>query len=257
MAMDNERSFWPAPPKGPCQKCAVNPATDWWVGEMGGVMAASRGLAVEWCRRCCVVAQIEYAEKAAAGLLKLKMALAAIDGIPSTVAPSPAVGAMLDGLRTHDTACLMDGGCVPRCVERGRIVEELRAAWPVVPLPNGAKSLARTIARLESQRDRAIAVKDSLEGEHLSDYFSNEVYLTAARLAHAHRRAADAVAIRVADYLDDARATVARVWPVVPREVREAATRILDGDLLARNAEVLARFVLSLTAPTEARKDTP
>lgn len=62
-------------PSGTCERCDKRPATSWWVGE-GGLLGWTHGFRRPWCDVCCLEAQIEYAEAAAAQLPEMKARLA-------------------------------------------------------------------------------------------------------------------------------------------------------------------------------------
>lgn len=54
-----------------CENCGKREATQTWVGA-GGVMGWVHGMGADWCEICCIEAQIEYAEEAAARIPELK-----------------------------------------------------------------------------------------------------------------------------------------------------------------------------------------
>lgn len=70
-------------PSGICSNCEARPATEIWVGE-GGSLALSHGLYSHWCKRCCLVAQIEYANGIIERLPNAKRQLAEIDAEESS-----------------------------------------------------------------------------------------------------------------------------------------------------------------------------
>ena len=57
-----------------CQHCHAREATDNYVGE-GGVLAFTHGMYQRWCRICVLEVQLEYAEKIAKNIPKLKKEL--------------------------------------------------------------------------------------------------------------------------------------------------------------------------------------
>lgn len=61
-----------------CDKCGKRPATERWVGE-GGTIGYVHGAYAWWCLRCCLVAQIEYAEGCAVRLPDLRRKLRELD----------------------------------------------------------------------------------------------------------------------------------------------------------------------------------
>jgi hypothetical protein len=66
-----------------CSNCETRSATEIWVGT-GGDLALSHGFYSKWCKRCCLVAQIEHIEKVTGRLPELKRELAEIDAAEST-----------------------------------------------------------------------------------------------------------------------------------------------------------------------------
>lgn len=58
-----------------CEHCGREAKTEPWVGE-GGVMAVVHGMTSQWCRRCILEAQIDYAERITANLPELRKQLA-------------------------------------------------------------------------------------------------------------------------------------------------------------------------------------
>lgn len=67
-----------------CENCETRPATETWVGD-GGALALSHGLSSRWCKRCCLVAQIEYANGIIERLPNTKRQLAEIDAEESSL----------------------------------------------------------------------------------------------------------------------------------------------------------------------------
>ncbi len=59
----------------PCENCHDRISTVWWVGEGGG-LAYAHGMKAAWCERCCVEAQLKYAQDAAARIPDLEKKLA-------------------------------------------------------------------------------------------------------------------------------------------------------------------------------------
>jgi hypothetical protein len=57
-----------------CANCNKRSGTVNWAGE-GGALAAVHGLTVKWCKACVLEAQIDYAEKAAERLPRLRAEL--------------------------------------------------------------------------------------------------------------------------------------------------------------------------------------
>ena len=66
-----------------CSNCNIRPGTETWVGN-GGTLAVVHGCYTRWCKRCCLVAQIAFANESAERLPGLKRQLAEIDAAEST-----------------------------------------------------------------------------------------------------------------------------------------------------------------------------
>ena len=58
-----------------CPNCNLRPGTETWVGN-GGPLALIHGCSAQWCKQCCLEAQVEYAEAAVERLPGLKKQLA-------------------------------------------------------------------------------------------------------------------------------------------------------------------------------------
>ena len=63
-----------------CQHCGQRPATRVWVGK-GGLLAYVHGAVANWCERCVVAAQLDYARERAAAVPELIRRLAELDTI--------------------------------------------------------------------------------------------------------------------------------------------------------------------------------
>ena len=57
-----------------CQNCRLRPGTETWVGELG-ILAAIRGMAVQWCKICCLEAQLLHAQERARAIPELEIEL--------------------------------------------------------------------------------------------------------------------------------------------------------------------------------------
>lgn len=64
---------------GLCEHCGQRPATVIWIGE-GDMLTYAHGGGSNWCERCCVEEQLEYARKRAAEIPALEQRLRELTG---------------------------------------------------------------------------------------------------------------------------------------------------------------------------------
>lgn len=67
-----------------CKKCNTREATENWVGE-GSMLDYVHGNYQRWCKRCCLEASIEYAERHKDDLKRLKKELKLLTHEPTQV----------------------------------------------------------------------------------------------------------------------------------------------------------------------------